>query len=237
MITGELRADFNDPDLRNELAREITVDGGRDRVDGAPDTRRDIAGEGGAGRLENRSGFIDADARRLLALNAGLTGPFAPTRVSGMMISVDSVSGSSGGKGVVKTVGVVDEEVDCSGKGDRGGSKRCILDGVGVIGDASVGDNGIGSVNSFEPLTPFREDRWDLGNSAALPLLGSASRRGVGFEICAALDFLPFRADGGGLTANSCAPGVGGGRKEDDGEGNGDADASPSRAIDSRDAG
>lgn len=59
----------------------------------------------------------------------------------------------------------------------------------------------------------------------------------MGFDICAALDFLPFRADGGGLTANSCAPGVGGGRKEDDGEGNGDADTSPSRAIDSRDAG
>jgi len=240
-MTGEPRADFNEPDLRNELAREITVDWGRERVDevdGAPDTRREIAGEGGAGRLENRSGLIDADARRLLVLNAGLTGPFAPARVSGMMISVASVPGSSGGKGVVKTVGVVDEEVDCSGKGDRGGSRCCVLDGVGVIGETSVGDKGIGSVDdSLEPLTPFREDRWDLGNSAASPLPGSASREGVGFDMCAALDFLPFRADGGGFTANSCAPGVGGGRKEDDGEGNGDADTSPSRAIDSRDAG
>jgi len=78
-----------------------------------------------------------------------------------------------------------------------------------------------------------------MGNSTASPLLGSASRRGAGagFEICGVLDFLPLRADGGSLTANSCAPGVGGGRKEDDGEGNGDADASPSSAIDSRDAG
>ena len=226
--------------MRSELAREITADGGRDRVDevdGAPDTRLEMAGEGGAGRLENRSGLIDADARRLLALNAGLTGPFAPARVSGIIISVDSVSGSSGGKGVVKTVGVVDDEVDCSGKGDRGGSRRCTLDGVGVIGEASVGDKGIGSANSFEPLTPFREDRWDIGNSTVSPLLGSGSRGGAGFGVCGVLDFLPFRAGGGGLTANSCAPGVGGGRKEDDGEGNGDADASPSSAIDSRDAG
>jgi hypothetical protein len=92
-----------------------------------------------------------------------------------MIISVDSVSEFSGGRGVVKTVGVVDEEVDCSGKGDRGGSRCFILDGVGVIGETSVGDKGIGSVNSFEPLTPFREDRWDLGSSAASPLLGSAS--------------------------------------------------------------
>ena len=180
-MTGEPRADFKEPDLRNELAREITVDWGRERVDevdGAPDTRRDIAGEGGAGRLENRSGLIDADARRLLVLNAGLTGPFAPARVSGMMISVAvaSVPGSSGGNGVVNTVGVVDEEVDCSGNGDRGGSRCCcVLDGVGVIGDTGVGDKGIGSVDdSFEPLTPFREDRWDLGNSAASPLPGSA---------------------------------------------------------------
>lgn len=40
-----------------------------------------------------------------------------------------------------------------------------------------------------------------------------------------ALEFLlPLRPGGAGLTANSCAPGIGGGRNEEDGDGNGDDD-------------
>lgn len=50
------------------------------------------------------------------------------------------------------------------------------------------------------------------------------------------LVFRLFRAAGAGFTANSWAPGVGGGRKDDEGDGNGDDDASPSRDIDSLDA-
>ena len=50
------------------------------------------------------------------------------------------------------------------------------------------------------------------------------------------LAFRLFRAAGAGFTANSWAPGVGGGRKDDEGDGNGDDDASPSRDIDSLDA-
>lgn len=50
------------------------------------------------------------------------------------------------------------------------------------------------------------------------------------------LVFRLFRAAGAGFTANSWAPGVGGGRKDDEGDGNGDDDASPSRDIDSLEA-
>lgn len=50
------------------------------------------------------------------------------------------------------------------------------------------------------------------------------------------LDFLPLRAGGTGFTANSCAPGVGGGRNEEEGDGKGDADAVPSKDIEIRDA-
>lgn len=55
--------------------------------------------------------------------------------------------------------------------------------------------------------------------------------------VCAvALSFRPILVFDAGFTANSCAPGVGGGKNDDDGEGNGDAEASPSSAIESRDA-
>lgn len=42
-----------------------------------------------------------------------------------------------------------------------------------------------------------------------------------------------LRGRGGGLTANSCAPGMGGGRKEDEGDGKGDADGGESMCSDS----
>jgi len=125
-------------------------------VDGAPETRRDNAGEGGAGRLENRSEAPDMGRLRLLiVLNAGLTGLLALARLSGMTISVPVESGvgdggCSGGSAVVDTVGVVEEE---AGRGDRGGSRCCVFDGVGVVGENRDGDKGTTVVE------PFIEDR------------------------------------------------------------------------------
>lgn len=98
--------------MRCEFWRDTVVDEGREArdrepvevaSDGAPDTRRDIAGEAGAGRLENSEGSAANEVdmgrlRRLLVLkvlNAGLEGPDAgvalcdasiSSRLSGMII-------------------------------------------------------------------------------------------------------------------------------------------------------
>lgn len=46
------------------------------------------------------------------------------------------------------------------------------------------------------------------------------------------LPFREARPEGAGLTANSWAPGVGGGRKDDEGDGNGEAVLEVSRDMD-----
>lgn len=46
------------------------------------------------------------------------------------------------------------------------------------------------------------------------------------------LAFLLARPVGGGFIANSCAPGIGGGRKEEEGEGKGDEEGGASRERD-----
>jgi hypothetical protein len=46
------------------------------------------------------------------------------------------------------------------------------------------------------------------------------------------LAFRPFRPGGGGLTANSWAPGIGGGRKDEDGDGNGEHEGGASTQRD-----
>lgn len=181
------------PDVlfRSEFARETTCEGGRDgfeRVEvdeseGTPDTRRESAGEGGAGRLENSDGEeveveevgsadeakeVESGRLRLVllkVLNAGLEGELAPfrlvrpaSRLLGMKISagyssscrilvfvvavvgvvgivgggnsgfaVSGMGASSGGKADVWIVGVVEEDVDPSAPGDRGGSSVPLL--------------------------------------------------------------------------------------------------------------
>lgn len=50
------------------------------------------------------------------------------------------------------------------------------------------------------------------------------------------LPFRPLRPDGAGFMANSCAPGVGGVKKDEDGDGKGDEMAGFSRETDKRDA-
>ena len=69
----------------------------------------------------------------------------------------------------------------------------------------------------------------DLGLGAGLELVV------VWFSV--ALAFRPGRIAGGGLTANSWAPGVGGVKKEDEGDGKGEAVTGTSRDMDRRDAG
>ena len=56
-----------------------------------------------------------------------------------------------------------------------------------------------------------------------------ATSSGVGTMM---LDCLLARPGGGGLIANSCAPGVGGGRKEEEGDGKGDEESGPSMQRD-----
>ena len=63
-----------------------------------------------------------------------------------------------------------------------------------------------------------------LGPGLALRLL-ELSNEGV-------LLFREARPEGAGLTANSWAPGVGGGRKDEEGDGNGEAVLEPSRDMD-----
>lgn len=116
LITGDPvceRAAADDAVLmRFEFARDTVVEDGRDErdrepveaaSDGAPETRRDIAGERGAGRLEMSEGSVANEVdmgrlRRLLVLkvlNAGLEGPEAgvvpcdasiSSRLSGIII-------------------------------------------------------------------------------------------------------------------------------------------------------
>lgn len=45
-----------------------------------------------------------------------------------------------------------------------------------------------------------------------------------GSSVVVGVETVDLRGRGGGLTANSCAPGMGGGRKEDEGDGKGEAD-------------
>ncbi len=70
----------------------------------------------------------------------------------------------------------------------------------------------------------------DLGLPSGLELLLLLLNEG------GMLPFRPLRADGAGLMANSCAPGVGGVRKDEDGDGKGDEMAGFSRETDKRDA-
>lgn len=79
---------------------------------------------------------------------------------------------------------------------------RCV--GVGVAGDNAL-DSSL-STPSFSSSFSF-----------------SFSALDAGIEVSGLLPRLPFPG-GGGFTANSCAPGIGGGRNDDEGEGKGDED-------------
>jgi len=55
---------------------------------------------------------------------------------------------------------------------------------------------------------------------------------GLSSRMGAMLPFLLARPGGGGFMANSCAPGIGGGRKEEEGDGKGDDEGGVSKQSD-----
>lgn len=105
---------------------------------------------------------------------------------------------------------------------DEVGERACccgvVVDSVGILGLAVA-------VAIAVPETLFS---FSLPPSAGIDGL-SVCCDGDAIEAVFAVD---LRRGGGGFTANSCAPGTGGGRKEDDGEGKGDAEAGVSMCND-----
>jgi hypothetical protein len=159
---------------------------------------------------------------------------------------------------MVYGVGVVGDSMD----GEEGGipaSKPGLCFVVDIVeapfadGDGDSNADGDATGSCGRPFTaragactPLVDERCELGSdpacgavdvaAAASPLAVGVVTAGVVVMCAVVLSLRLFRAAGAGLTANSCAPGVGGGRNEEEGDGKGDTDASPSRAIESRDA-
>lgn len=108
--------------------------------------------------------------------------------------------------------------VACDGDGGAGVGKVASR-GVGVVGESTESRS-----CCAVPLACSRSG--DFGDVASGWVGGRPSSSFV-----TRLAFRPFRPAGGGFTANSCAPGIGGGRKDEEGEGKGDDDGATSRQI------
>jgi hypothetical protein len=184
-----------------------------DAVEGAPDARRDArrdtAGDGGAGRLDVREFRADKDG--------------------------GGVEGGVEGKKVEPFVGVVRVD-DISWDGD------CTLVWVGAVGTVGVvpssccGDGGGCEDDDVLSVGVTMTDGEDEDNRSV-----SFSSGGIGVCIAfcssSSLTGLFFLLVGGGFIANSCTPGMGGGRKDDEGEGKGDDEESVSTANDNEGCG
>lgn len=87
-----------------------------------------------------------------------------------------------------------------------------------------------------EPAEPEDEDVDDAfvccERVAPFPLTFAEASMALSFSLFCVLVVLLARP-GGILTANSCTPGIGGGRKEDEGDGNGDDEGGTSMHRDS----
>lgn len=93
--------------------------------------------------------------------------------------------------------------------------------GCGVVGGSEIEPFGVAVVDAVVVVP---------GACFSLPLSPAPLING-GLSVGSAPVAVDLRR-GGGLTANSCGPGIGGGRKEDDGEGKGDAEAGVSTCRD-----
>lgn len=190
---------------------------------GAVDARREAAGEGGAGRvddneIESRRGFgLGLESRldnrlgfgkwfeRLLGV-VGLAYESCDVWVWSMFVGESNIGGedSSAPVGVVKGDGSSDLDVSV---GDK---KARPLRGVGVTGDN--GPRGSFSASNFCRSFSLALSR---SSTAAVP-------RPEGPGLSAPSPLLARLPFGAGFTANSWAPGMGGGRNDEEGDGKGD---------------
>lgn len=240
-------------DLRVEGLRERTCEGGRlereraDVVEAAPDARREMAGDGGAGReevsgdevesrrmYERESRWVDIRIEfrcwfgvdgvvSAFEVGSGVGVGLARMRESrvglgesvgvvglGVGMPVGVVAGDTGdrsaaGSGREAEVGV--RALFISPDGLRGTTKEDLLAGVGVTGD-TVFESPKSALSAVNPLSFSR----GFSSAAVVAAAGTGS---------ALPTFFPLPR-GGGRTANSCAPGMGGGRNEEEGDGKGD---------------
>jgi hypothetical protein len=248
----------------------IWDDGREDRervevVEGAPDARRDIAGEGGAGRVDVSGSCGGDDVESGCELLLLLTDEFwiVESRVDDLigldvrvgLLSTESRDGFAGDDdddddiniddneeewgvvGVGNPVGVfpgevgdtssdsgvsVDVDADADTDADVAGTRKVdLFAGVGVTGDEVLK-----SPKSALLLSPFSFNSRPFSFPSTNPLpdplpLPTFVVVPGARAISALLALFPFPG-GGAFTANSCAPGMGGGKKEEDGDGKGD---------------
>lgn len=106
---------------------------------------------------------------------------------------------------------------------------------VGMTTDLAGGDEGTGAGGSGSVTEGVVGVVADDGGRETSPL--GVTGRGVRGDLGVvplAVGLRELRPAGGGLMANSCAPGIGGGRKEEDGEGKGDEEGGASMDNDNR---
>lgn len=244
-VVGELALPAPVCGLRVELLRETAAEGGREEredleraedVDGAAEARRETAGEGGAGRLEVRE-REEGDVSRAMPLPL-------PVPVERETVGEGGTwnEGLEGVMGVVGVPGIRDADLRCCGM-----LGRVVEYAVGVV---ASGEEGSECRDPFPFPWPFVVAtgwRWKADGVGVVGVIASANC-GAPFACGAGglsdvpasassslgtLAFLLARPAGGGLTANSWAPGIGGGRKDDDGEGKGEDEGGASTQRDS----